>query len=150
MRVVVLCAVLGLACAAACVTTSPRPAGDETAAALKQQADAWDRAIVRKDRAAVEANVAPDFRNIDGRGTVSDRATFLADLLDPDLQIDPYTVEDFDCRLYGDVALLSGRTRMTGRIKGEAFRSHYRYIDVYVKRGGTWKVVSVQISKIAE
>jgi ketosteroid isomerase-like protein len=51
-------------------------------------------------------------------------------------------------RLYGDVALLAGRTRMTGRYQGKTFSSHYRYIDIYVKRGGAWQIVSVQISKI--
>lgn len=57
-------------------------------------------------------------------------------------------VEDFDVRLYGDVALLSGRTRMTGSYDGKAFASHYRYIDVYVRRQGVWKIVSVQITKM--
>ena len=51
-------------------------------------------------------------------------------ILFPDLQIDPYGVEDFDVRIYGDVALLSGRTRMTGTHRGEAFTSNHRYIDV--------------------
>ncbi len=37
-------------------------------AALTRQADAWDKAIVRKDRAAVAANMADDFRSIDGAG----------------------------------------------------------------------------------
>ncbi len=51
-------------------------------------------------------------------------------------------------RLYGDVALLCGRTRMTGRYDGEPFVSHYRYIDVYVRAGGEWRVASVQITKL--
>jgi ketosteroid isomerase-like protein len=51
-------------------------------------------------------------------------------------------------RLYGDVALLSGRTRMTGAYEGKPFTSHYRYIDIYVRRDGAWKIVSVQISRI--
>jgi len=66
------------------------------------------------------------------------------------VEIDPYTVEEFEVRLYGDVALLSGRTRMTGRSDGRLFTSHYRYIDTYVRRDGAWKVVSVQITRIAE
>ena len=61
-----------------------------------------------------------------------------------------YTVEDFEVRHYGDVALLSGRTHMTGTYKGEPFRSHYRYIDIYVRRDGRWKIVSVQISRIPD
>jgi ketosteroid isomerase-like protein len=119
-----------------------------TVALLKAQAERWDQAIVRKDRAAIEANMADDFRQIDGSGEVETRQSFVEGLLSPDLQLDPYTVEDLEVRLYGDVALLSGRTRMSGRYQGRAFKTHYRYIDIYVRRHGTWKIVSVQISKI--
>lgn len=117
---------------------------------LKAQAEAWDRAIVAKERAAIEANMAADFRQIDGRGNVEDKASFVAGLLSPDLVLDPYTVEDFEVRVYGDTALLSGRTRMSGRYRGEAFKSQYRYIDIYVKRGNAWKIVSVQISPVRD
>jgi ketosteroid isomerase-like protein len=117
-------------------------------ARLKAQADAWDRAIVAKDRAAIEANMAEDFRQIDARGNVETKASFVDGLVSPDLVLDPYTVEDFEVRVYGDTALLSGRTRMTGRYQGQTFDTHYRYIDVYVKRGGAWKIFSVQISPI--
>lgn len=125
-----------------------RGGGEAVAAALAVQAQGWDEAIVRKDRAAIAANMAADFRQIRGNGDVVDRATFLADITDPRLEIDPYTVEDFSVRLYGDVALLCGRTRMTGRYDGEPFVSHYRYIDVYVRTGGEWRVASVQITKL--
>jgi ketosteroid isomerase-like protein len=64
------------------------------------------------------------------------------------LQIDPYTIEDFDVRLYGNVALLSGRTRMTGSYQGKPFSTHYRYIDIYVRHGEQWKIVSVQVSPL--
>jgi ketosteroid isomerase-like protein len=119
-------------------------------AQLKAQADAWDQAIVRKDRAAIEGNMADDFRQIDGRGNVETKSSFVDGLMSPELVIDPYTVEDFEVRVYGDTALLSGRTRMTGKYEGQAFKSHYRYIDIYVKRGGAWKIVSVQISRMPE
>lgn len=117
-------------------------------AELTRLADAWDRAIVRKDRAAIEANMAEDFRQIDGAGDIETKASFVEGLLSPKLEIDPYTVEDFEVRLYGDTALLSGRTRMTGSFDGRRFTSQYRYVDVYVRRGGTWKIVSVQITKL--
>jgi ketosteroid isomerase-like protein len=122
------------------------PDGNQIVEQLSAQADAWDKAIVRKDRAAIEANMAEDFRQIDRRGNVLDKASFVADLTSPELEIDPYTVEDFDIRIYGDVALLCGRTRMTGRYQGKPFTSHYRYIDIYVRRSEEWKIVSVQIS----
>ena len=145
----------GLVLAALSLSLAPltaAPAADPTAtivAALTKQADAWDKAIVKKDRAAVAANMADDFRNIDGAGTVAAKAAFVDGLMDEKLVIDPYTVEDFDVRVFGDTALLCGRTRMTGRYDGKPFTSHYRYIDIYVKRGGAWKIVSVQITRMA-
>lgn len=124
-----------------------RPNDPQVVALLTAQADRWDKAIVRKDRAAIEANMAEDFRQIDGYGNVETKRSFVEAIVAPELEIDPYTVEDFDVRLYGDVALLSGSSRLTGHFKGKKFESHYRYIDIYVRRGGEWKVVSVQISK---
>jgi ketosteroid isomerase-like protein len=125
------------------------PAPRALAAWLKAKSDAWDDAIVAKDRAAIEANMADDFRQIDSQGHVETKASFVEGLMSPDLQLDPYTVEDFDVRVYGDTALLSGHTRVTGHYRGAPFRTHYRYIDVYVKQGGVWRIVSVQISPIA-
>jgi ketosteroid isomerase-like protein len=117
-------------------------------AQLRAQADRWDKAIVAKRRAGIEANMADDFRQIDGAGNIETKQSFVEGLIDPKLTIDPYTVEDFEVRLYGDVALLSGRTQMTGTYDGKPFTSHYRYIDIYVRRGGAWKIVSVQITKL--
>jgi ketosteroid isomerase-like protein len=145
---VVLVAALLQACAGA----PDANAQDRAAliAALTRQPDAWDKAIVSKDRAAIEANMADDFRQIGSNGEVETKRSFVEDLVSPALQIDPYTVEDFDVRLYGEVALLSGRTRMTGRYQGKPFSSHYRYIDVYVRAAGQWKVVSVQTTRVAK
>jgi ketosteroid isomerase-like protein len=124
-------------------------AGDrEDVAKLTQLSHAWDQAIVAKKEAAVAGNMAEDFRIIDGQAGIGDKKQFLADILDARLTIDPYTVEDFEVRLYGDVALLSGRTHMTGKFDGKPFESNYRYIDIYARRGGEWRIVSVQITRI--
>lgn len=120
----------------------------DTVAKLTAKSDAWDHAIVSKDRAAVEANMTDDFRNIDSNGSVLSAKAFVDELLSPDLVINPYQVEEFDVRLFGDMALLSGRVTMTGRYKNEPFTSHFRYIDIYAKRDGDWKVVSVQTTRI--
>lgn len=140
---------LALAGCTATVTVEA-PSDADVIATLTRQSDEWDKAIVRHDSAAISHNMAADFRQIRGDGAVIDRETFLRGILSPDLTIDPYIVEEFTVRLYGDVALLSGRTRMTGREDGAAFVSHYRYIDIYVKRDGVWKVASVQVTRIPD
>ena len=140
------CATLLLCVGGLAVAAEQPRAADR--ATLKRLSDAWDQAIVRKDRAAIADNMTEDFRQISSSGQVSDKKTFVDNLTAPDVRIDPYTVEDFEIRLYGDVALLSGRTRMTGSDGGQPFTTHYRYIDVYVKARGRWRVASVQTTRL--
>jgi ketosteroid isomerase-like protein len=132
--------------------TAAAPMHDEAAdrQELKRLSDAWDAAIVRKDEKAVADNMAEDFRQIDGAANLETKQSFVRGILDPRLVIDPYTVEEFEIRLHGDVALLSGRTKMTGKFAGEPFTSEYRYIDIYARRDGVWKIVSVQITKFPQ
>jgi len=142
-------AVVGLAWIWCCGGGAQANAGDATdVATLTRLSDDWDKAIVAKNEKAIAGNMAEDFRIIDGYGNVDGKSAFVADILDPKLVIDPYTVEEFNVRLYGDTALLSGRTRMTGKHDGKPFESNYRYIDIYVRSKGAWKIVSVQITRL--
>ena len=142
-RTLLVAAVTGVATAPWAVqAASP----EDAEARLRAQADAWDQAIVAKDRAGVEANMAPEFRQVSAGGAVVGRQAFIDDILSPDLTIDPYRVEELDVRVLGDTALLTGRIRMTGRSEGQPFKSHFRYVDVYLRRHGRWQVVSVQVT----
>jgi ketosteroid isomerase-like protein len=137
-----------LSACAPLATDAPRdPAA--AVAELTRLSKAWDEAIVRKDRAAIADHMTEDFRQIGSSGEVETKTSFVRDIVDDALVIDPYTVEDFEVRVYGDTALLSGHTRMTGRFAGKPFSTHYRYIDVYVRVNGRWKVCSVQTTRIA-
>lgn len=129
--------------------TSPREVVlDKEHQRIKAQADAWDTAIVRKDAANVEANLSDDFLHIGNNGNLATREQFLAAILSPDLVIDPYEVDEFRIRMFGDTALVHGATEMTGTYKGQAFRSHYRFTDTYVRKAGEWRLVNVQTTKI--
>jgi ketosteroid isomerase-like protein len=149
-----LCAaLLGLALVG-CATHRPAPASladAELAARLRTQADAWDAAIVRKDRAAIAANMGENFVQIGSDGRLADKAAFLDGITADKLVIAPYTVEEFRVRVFGDTALLTGRTDMHGSWDGKEFRSHYRFTDTYVREAdGRWRVVNVQTTEIAE
>jgi ketosteroid isomerase-like protein len=125
---------------------SPASKADDVAT-LTGLSNDWDKAIVRKDEKAIADNMAEDFRQIDGYGNLETKQSFVKGIVDPKLTINPYTVEEFEVRLYGDTALLSGRSHLTGTYEGKAFESNYRYIDIYVRKNGAWKIVSVQITK---
>ena len=115
---------------------------------LKDQADAWDLAIINKDQKAIEGNLSDSFMQIGSDGAKADKPAFVSALMDPRLSIAPYTVEDFQIRVFGNTALLTGTTDMHGSWDGKAFKSHYRYTDVYVREHGKWRVVNVQTTPI--
>jgi len=104
-----------------CASTPPHDvATPDVISQLSVQADAWDKAILRKDRAAIEQNMSEDFRQIDGAGNVEAKASFVDGLMSPDLQIDPYVVEDFDVRVYGDVVSSERSHPHDGQVPGDA------------------------------
>ena len=139
-KAVVLLSILLSACAA-------MPGSDaDTRRLLATQADAWDKALIAKDRAGIEANMAPEFTQLRGGGQLVSREEFIRDVLDPAFSMDPYKVEDWDARLFGDTALVYGRIRMSGLDEGKRWAAHFRYIDTYVRRNGKWQVVSVQVT----
>jgi ketosteroid isomerase-like protein len=141
--------VIGLAIGA-CTTSGGTSAGS-VEPALRAQADAWDAAIVRKDRDAIAANMADSFMQTGSDGRIADKAAFLDAITADKLVLAPYTVEDFRVRFYGDTALISGRTDMHGSWDGKPFRSNYRFTDTYVREAdGRWRVVNVQTTEIAE
>jgi len=123
------------------------PSSDaDTRRLLAAQADAWDKALIAKDRAGIEANMAPEFVQLRGGGQLVGRDEFIRDVLEPTFSMDPYEVEDWDAKLFGDTALVYGRIRMSGLDEGKRWSVHFRYIDTYVRRNGKWQVVSVQVT----
>jgi ketosteroid isomerase-like protein len=109
---------------------------------------AWDDAVVSKDTTALDRIIADDFVMIGADGTVSDRRQLIAGIADPQLQIEPFQTEDVRVRIYGNVAVLTGRYSQRGRWKGQAYETAARYTDVYVRSGGRWRAVSAQATRI--
>jgi ketosteroid isomerase-like protein len=139
---------LGLFLAIPAVHVCAQNANKTLEVALRKQADAWDVAIVKKDRKAIADNMSESFFMIGSSGETENKAQFVADLTSPNITIEPYTVDEFKVRIYGDTALINGATNMHGVEGGKPFSSHYRFTDTYVKEGGVWRIVNVQTTRI--
>ena len=89
--------------------------------------------------------LADEFVCIDSDGSVLDKPAFLRQTAEPP-ELAEYTLADVDIRFYGDVALV----RCTGHWKSRAGKPGVsRYVDIYVKQNGDWRVVSAQITRPA-
>ena len=56
---------------------------------------------------------------------------------------------DVKVQLYGDSAVLTGRTDIKGKEKSQDISGAYRWLRVYVKRDGRWQVVAEQVTRMA-
>ena len=117
-------------------------------AELEQRiAQAW----VNRDRAALEAILAPEWSVTDPSGHVLTRQQVLQQTFDSaDRRIDTMTVDDVEVRLYGDTAVATGRTRATGNYRGTAAVVVLRFTDVVVRRDGVWQVVASHGSFVSQ
>ena len=132
---------------AAFAITAPAVA-DELPADLRTAAEAFDQAQINGDRAALERLVADDYRLFGSDGGVQSKSEFIADFTSPAFDIDPFNIEEFDARLFGDTAILTGRVALTGASNGQRFTVNLRFSDVWVKRDGRWQVVFAQTTRI--
>lgn len=138
-----------VAAVAATLTLAFAPAAfaDDMPADLAAAAAAFDAAQASGDRADLERLVADDYRLFGGDGGVQTKAEFIAEFTSPTFDIDPFTVEEFDARVFGDTAILTGRAVLSGTSSGNRFSVNLRFSDVWVKRNGVW-VVFAQTTRI--
>ena len=109
-------------------------------------------AVVKEDVAFLEGVLHGDYVHTRPNGVVWDRAGFLEsirqDESQPNVNYEKLTTTDITVRLYGDTAVLTGRSGLasddaSGRLAGET-----HWTRVFVRQGGAWKAVAFQATLI--
>src|SRR5262249_31110970 len=153
-----------LAAAIAAVAVVPARSGEDWAARAEREVRGLEaqlgRAVVAGDRAFFERVLADEFTHTSHAGTFKSRAQWMAENKFEDLRgprrpgrttYEAMEVDDLAVRLYGDTAVVTGRTSPKGRnAQGEPIRGRYRFLRVWVHRDGRWQVVAFQGTRIAE
>jgi hypothetical protein len=122
-----------------------RSGQDESVLAELQQtlAKAW----VSGDRATIERIIAPEWRVTGPDGRVTDRAEVLSDVFDKGVhKIRRVEVDDVMVRIYGDAAVVTGRTHGVGAVGGAPYDVVVRFTDTFVRRKGQWQAVASHAS----
>ena len=108
-------------------------------------ADAW----VKGDIKAISRMVTDDFIEIDPAGKVNTRAEHIAQFTSGAFKLQSLVLSNLRVRFYGDVAVVTGLAEDKGSHNGQNISGTYSFTDVLVRRGGEWKAVSTQATKIA-
>jgi ketosteroid isomerase-like protein len=108
-------------------------------------------ALLAGAAAALEQLLADDFVLIDVMGGSEIPRAVLIELVGSG-QLRFETIEPAERRVrrYGTTAIVTGRTRMTGRFGATAFTAASRYTHVFVEHARRWRLVAAQGTPIVE
>ncbi|MGK6354488.1 nuclear transport factor 2 family protein [Sphingomonas sp. DT-207] len=112
-------------------------------------ADAFDRAQLAKDVAALEEMVADTLVFVDSSGKRQDKQAFIAGWSAPGDRFDPVVLTDRVVVPLGpDAAVVSAEATLSGTSGGKRFSSRFRFADTFVRSGGKWRVTYIQVTPI--
>jgi ketosteroid isomerase-like protein len=105
------------------------------------------RAWLAADRAAVERIIAADWTVTGADGRVSTRQEVLRDVFDTKVhRILALEIDDVRVRVFGETAVVTGRTKGRGEYAGVPYDVTIRFTDVFVRRDGRWEAVASHAS----
>lgn len=110
------------------------------------------QANVRRDKAFFEKIEADEFIFTDSGGGITTRAEDIASLDKPlgEFRLVSYDVDDMKVSLYGNTAVVTGRTTAVSKGKEREVTTRSRFTDVFLKRAGRWQLVAGHSSRIRE
>ena len=133
------------------LATAPRSQAEENAADssavqanLKQMEDAWVKALVTKDQAAVENMIADDFAGFNPEGKHITKSQLLDAAKNEPNTLSSATNDNMDVHVYEpNLATVSGTTTEKGKDKsGKQFTRSYVWVDTWMERNGKWQCIA--------
>lgn len=121
-------------------------AGDE--AAIRELDHANTVATWTGDARWFEENLADDFVIVTANGKVKTKREVVHEFAAPGFSMEPYEPTEVNVRMYGDVAIVTGRVYQRFTRGGIRYEVDARYTDVYTKRRGRWVLVTAHASPV--
>ena len=122
--------------------------GDE-GEALRKLEQEWAEAVVHNDAEEIGRIEAEEFICTDPDGVVTHREDDLKAAKAGALTISDLKIEDIKVSVYGETAVVTGKSTFKGTAYGRPIDGSYRWTDVFVKRDNRWQVVASQATTIA-
>ncbi len=132
-----------------------KPAGEKAAPAgveqeLTRLTDQYIVALKGKDAAALGRLWADDLTFITPGGAVQTKAQRLADIQSGATRFDTLDAGERAVRVYGDAAVMTTLTTVKGQYNGQEASGQYRVTQVFVRRGGGWQIVAIQMTRVGQ
>ena len=120
----------------------------DEAAILQVTRDAC-KAFVDRDTRRLREVLTEDFTLTDADGTVTTRAEEIASVETGAVRYDVFENHDMKVRIYGDSAVVTGRTTVQGTAGKSPFAAEFQFTDAIIRRGDRWRFAASHISRVA-
>jgi ketosteroid isomerase-like protein len=97
-----------------------------------------------KDVAYLDKIFADDFFALNPQGQLMDKPHMLENMKRADRVFKVVNPRETQVHFYGDVAILTEHVTVDGQDKGRHFGGEFRFVRVFAKQNGNWKVVLAQ------
>ena len=116
---------------------------------LKKVEEEWANAYMRHEATPLERILADEFITVSSNGQSHGKTQDIEELKSDSATYEYSTPYDLDIRVYGDMAVVVGRTKERGHYdSGRQFTNEYRWTDIFVKRQGRWQCIAAQVASI--
>ena len=118
------------------------------AEAVRQAERAWAEAALKGDAAALDKILGDDMTHTHGGGRTESKAQFLEAIRSGAQKYEAIDYGEMKVRVYGSTAIVTSEPNIRTVNSGVPSSSHSRFLHVYVKQGGAWRLVAHQSTRI--
>ncbi len=97
-----------------------------------------------KDVAYLDKIFADDFFALNPQGQLLDKPHMLENMKRTDRVFKVLNPRETQVHFYGDVAILTEHVTVDGEDKGRHFGGEFRFVRIFARQNGNWKVVMAQ------
>lgn len=108
--------------------------------------EAFFKALLDEDGAAMRSLLTTDFAIMSFDGSLMDGGSLAEAMNGGYVTIETGTLSATRTRTYGDAGIVTGTWRARGTVQGSRFENDLAFTSVCVRKGGAWKVASVQMT----
>jgi len=143
-----------LAVAAAPCAHAQEKSADSSAitAKLKQMEDAWYKALLNKDHAAVGNMVADDFAGFNSKGKHRTKSQLVDEIKSETDTLTSSENDKMDIHVYApNLVTVCGTSTEKGKDKdGKEFSHSYAWVDTWMERNGKWECIAEAVMQFPE
>ena len=98
-------------------------------------------ALFASDVGVLDRILAQDYRGYNLRGELEGRDVVLGAYAPGGVSLETFEVRELQVDLIGEVAIFTGKGYIAGSYDGVDWEHYLRFCDIYVDRGGTWRLL---------